>query len=157
MPKLKRSDVLPLGYDSVAEYYFHQRHPDLTLCTNVFYLSDFTDEDGATFKAKPDFYDQQTDTFIEFKDYKLNNERTKSTSSDRQYKITSYKGYLSQLDLLDTGWNHSVFKQSIVQKALAVKGMKMIVVFSDDTKLPPQRKTKMRDLGLNWMYEADYC
>tara|TARA_Y100000588_G_C14097302_1_gene857185 strand:- start:384 stop:860 length:477 start_codon:yes stop_codon:yes gene_type:complete len=143
------------GYDSLAECKFHLNNKHLNLITDKPYKMTFYDENGEAFTAYPDFYDPKSQLVIEFKDYKLNTHTTKKSSEERKQQIEGFKGKLSRLDKLNHGWNHSMFKQAKVQSSLAAKGFKMLVVFSDDTKLSTTNKNKMDKLGLEWCYERE--
>ena len=143
-------------YDSVAESTFHSKHSHLNLITDSFYNHNFTDESGITFKAKPDFYDPDTNTYIEFKSHQLNTKPTKLKAKSDLQRVVDYKGKELLIDKLKHDWNHSLYKQAAVQQTLSVNNSKMVVIFSDNTKLSTQSKNKMCSLGLEWFYEADY-
>lgn len=146
-------------YDSKAERAFHARHPHLISLQNDYYQSAFTDENGDVFRAKPDFFDPdfgEAGTYIEFKCHQLNTKQTRSKSHEAENKIISYKGYLHNVDKLKNSWNHSLYKQAIVQKTLDSKDVQMIVVFDSHTKLSKQNKNKMKDTGLKYVMESDY-
>lgn len=137
-------------YDSKIEQHYHQQHSHLERQTSYLPTS-FIDSDGTSFKAKADYYDPIIDTYIEVKNHQLNNYKTKQACLDRQQVLRQRRGgYLTKLEQLQTGWNHSLYKQLIVQQALALLGVKYLVVFyrlSDP--LTKQAINKMNDLGLN--------
>lgn len=136
-------------YDSSIEQQYHEQH--LHLERQLGYLPiTFTDANGVAFKAKADFYDHITDTYIEVKNRQLNNYKTKQDSLNRQQVLRQRRGYLTQLEQLQTGWNHSLYKQLIVQQTLALLGIKYLVVFYKPTKLTKQSINKMSALGLNY-------
>ena len=137
-------------YDSKIESIYHQQHPHLQRQLDCFPIT-FVDENGAVFKAKPDFYDQTTDTYVEVKNRQLNNLKTKQACLNRQSVLRQRrKGHLTQLEQLESGWNHSIYKHLIVQQTLAVLGIKYLVVFYKPTKLTKQSINKMDCLGLNY-------
>lgn len=144
------------AYDSIEEQNFHIRNPHLRQLNDQHFNNWFTDTDGVAFKAMPDFFDDSTKTYIEFKCHQLNTKQTKSDSESRLQKIQDFKGYLPNNDLLNNGWNHSMYKQAIVQQTLALNGEKMIVVFKDNTKLTTRNKNLMTKIGLEWLYESEY-
>ncbi|HIF9261083.1 TPA: hypothetical protein ACX6Q5_000320 [Photobacterium damselae] len=146
-------------YDSKAERAFHARHPELISLQNEYYRSSFTDENGDVFRAKPDFFDPnfgEAGAYIEFKCHQLNTKQTRSASHAAENKIFDYKGGLSQVDQLKNSWNHSLYKQAIVQSTLDSKDIQMIVVFEKNTKLSTQNKNKMAEVGLKYVMESDY-
>lgn len=145
-----------MNYDSKAEQQFHQRNPDLTLAQDEHYLCSFTDTDDYTFRAKPDFWCESTQTFIEFKDYQLNTSSTKTIAKEKLSKLVEFKGRELLIDKLKCDWNHSLHKQAIVQNDLFDNhGIRMLVVFSDKTKLSAQSINKMARLSLDWCFESD--
>lgn len=147
-------------YDSKAERAFHDRHPHLISLQNEYYRSSFTDLNGDVFRAKPDFFDPNFGdggAYIEFKCHQLNTKETRSDSHEAENKIFSYKGSLPLVDKLKNSWNHSLYKQAIVQQTLDRIDVQMIVVFDKDTKISTQNKNKMKEVGLLWIMENDYC
>ena len=137
-------------YDSKIESIYHQQHPHLQRQLDCFPIT-FVDENGAVFKAKPDFYDQTTDTYVEVKNRQLNNLKTKQACLNRQSVLRQRrKGHLTQLEQLESGWNHSIYKHLIVQQTLAVLGITYLIVFYRPTKLSKQALNKMSNLGLNY-------
>ena len=136
-------------YDSKIESIYHQQHPHLQRLLD--YLpTTFVDANGIVFKAKADFYDPVSNTYLEVKNRQLNNLKTKQACLNRQSVLRQHKGYLTQLDQLSSGWNHSLYKHLIVQQALATLGTKYLVVFYQPTKLTKQAINKMESLGLNY-------
>lgn len=137
-------------YDSRIESIYHQQHPHLE--RQLDYLpTTFTDANGIVFKAKADFYDPITATYIEVKNRQLNNHQTKQSCLSRQQVLRQRRGgYLTQLEQLQSGWNHNLYKQLIVQQTLALLGINYLLVFYKPTKLTKQAINKMNDLGLNY-------
>lgn len=142
-------------YDSLAEEEFHARHPELIHHTNN-YSCWFKDGSGATWRAKPDFWDPSAQCYIEFKCHQLNSKLTKLEAEQKLQAVTEFKKKYYLIDKLNNAWNHSYVKQSIVQRTLRENGINMIVIFSDKTKLSPQFKNKMKLIGLHWEYESAY-
>ena len=138
------------SYDSLVEKLYHQQHPHLQ--RQLDYLpTTFTDANGIVFKAKADFYCSITNTYIEVKNRQLNNYKSKQACLDRQQALRQRrKGHLTQLEQLQSGWNHSLYKQLIVQQSLAVLGINYLIVFYKPTKLTKQSINKMDCLGLNY-------
>ena len=137
------------SYDSLVEKLYHQQHPHLQ--RQLDYLpTTFTDDNGIVFRAKADFYCSITNTVIEVKNRQLNNYRTKQDSLNRQQALRQRRGYLTQLEQLQSGWNHSIYKHLIVQQSLAVLGINYLIVFYKPTKLTKQALNKMSNLGLNY-------
>ena len=138
------------SYDSLIEKLYHQHHPHLQ--RQLDYLPTvFTDDNGIAFKAKADYYDTISNTYIEVKNCQLNNYRTKQDSLNRQQALRQRRGgYLTQLEQLQSGWNHSLYKHLIVQQTLAVLGINYLIVFYKPTKLSKQSINKMDNLGLNY-------
>ena len=138
------------AYDSAIEKHYHQQHQHLQ--RQLDYLpTTFTDANGIIFKSKADFYCSITNTYIEVKNRQLNNYKTKQDSLNRQQALRQRRGgYLTQLEQLQSGWNHSLYKQLIVQQSLAMLGIKYLVVFYKPTKLSKQAINKMNHLGLNY-------
>lgn len=145
-----------LGYDSQAEYQFHQRNNHLHLITDKPYKTTFYDNKGIAFKAYPDFYDSNNLTCIEFKSYQLNTQPDKATAKRKLKAVQDYKGKELLIDKLHFDWNHSMYKQAKVQSSLSALGFKMLVVFSDNTEITTTNKNKMSALNLTWLYESDY-
>lgn len=137
-------------YDSSIESIYHQQYPHLQ--RQLGYLpTEFTDANGTVFTAKADFYDTITDTYIEVKNRQLNNYKTKQDSLNRQQVLRQRRGgYLTKLEQLESGWNHSLYKQLLVQQTLAKLGINYLVVFYKPTKLTKQAINKMNNLGLNY-------
>lgn len=141
-------------YDSLAEHAFHKRHPELVMVKGTF-QNEF--HDGTqTFQACPDFWDPSAQCYIEFKCHQLNNHLTKSEAAQKLQSAIEFKGHELLIDKLKHGWNHSYIKQSIVQRALAEKGIHLVLVFADKTKLSTQSKNRMKLAGLKWQYETAY-
>ena len=136
-------------YDSKIESIYHQQHPHLERQLDYLPIT-FTDTNGTVFKAKADFYCSITNTYIEVKNRQLNNYKTKQDSLNRQQALRQHRGYLTQLEQLESGWNHSLYKQLIVQQSLAVLGINYLIVFYRPTKLTKQSINKMNALGLNY-------
>ena len=137
------------SYDSLVEKLYHQQHPHLQ--RQLDYLpTTFTDDNGIVFRAKADFYCSVTNTVIEVKNRQLNNYKTKQDSLNRQQALRQRRGYLTRLEQLESGWNHSLYKQLIVQQSLAVLGINYLIVFYKPTKLTKQALNKMDNLGLNY-------
>ena len=137
-------------YDSIVEQQYHQQHQHLQ--RQLDYLpTTFTDANGIVFRAKADFYDTISNTYIEVKNRQLNNYRTKQDSLNRQSVLHQRRGYLTQLEQLESGWNHSLYKHLIVQQALALLGINYLVVFYKPTKLSKQALNKMNALSLNYI------
>ena len=155
MAKLTLKEVVSLGYDSVAEYSFHQRNQHLHLITDKPYKYTFYDDTGIAFKAYPDFW-HSPNTAIEFKDCQLNTQTDKLTAKSKLKKVQEFKGKKLLIDQLKYDWNHSMYKQSKVQSTLASLGFKMLVVFSDSTKITVNNRNKMDKLNLQWCFESDY-
>ena len=141
------------SYDSLVEKLYHQHHPHLQ--RQLDYLPTvFTDANGITFKAKADYYDTISNTYIEVKNRQLNNYKTKQACLNRQSVLRQRRGgYLTQLEQLESGWNHSIYKHLIIQQALALLGIKYLVVFYRPTKLSKQSINKMNALGLNYIIQ----
>lgn len=142
-------------YDSTEEELFHQRHPHLIQCSDNFYSYTFHDIDGAPFKAKPDFYHPELECWIEFKCHQLNNKKTKQLADESHQKQINYKGRDCTKYQLDHAWNHSLFKQAKVQSSLRAVNKRMIVVFKDGTKLTTTSINKMKQQGIEWIFESD--
>lgn len=136
-------------YDSVVEQQYHHQHPHLQRQLD-FLPSIFIDTNGIVFKAKSDFYDPINDVYIEVKNRQLNNYKTKQDSLNRQQVLRQRRGYLTQLEQLESGWNHSLYKQLIVQQTLALLSINYLVVFYKPTKLTKQALNKMNAIGLNY-------
>ena len=137
------------SYDSLIEKQYHHQHPHLE--RQLDYLpTTFTDDNGVIFKAKADFYCSITNTYIEVKNRQLNNYKTKQACLNRQFVLRQRRGYLTQLEQLQSGWNHSLYKHLIIQQTLAVLGINYLVVFYKPTKLTKQSINKMDNLGLNY-------
>ena len=139
-------------YDSSIEQQYHQHHPHLQ--RQLDYLPTvFTDDNGIAFKAKADYYDTISNTYIEVKNRQLNNYKSKQACLNRQQALRQRRGYLTQLEQLESGWNHSLYKHLIVQQSLAVLGIDYLVVFYKPTKLSKQALNKMSNLGLNYIIQ----
>ena len=151
--------ALPTGYDSQAEYLFHQRHPELILCNNSDYPYIFKDDTGRNFGSKPDFWDTENNCWIEYKCAPLNVKPNKTKAEESHDAQVKNRGYDCTKYQLDHAWNHSLFKQVKVQSSLEAVGKKMIVVFDTKTNWDknPQRKfNKMNKNSLIWHMEDDY-
>ena len=137
------------SYDSLIEKQYHQHHPHLQ--RQLDYLpTTFVDANGIAFRAKADFYNPTTDTYIEVKNRQLNNYKSKQACSERQQVLRQHRCYLTRLEQLQSCWNHSLYKHLIVQQALALLGINYLVVFYRPTKLSKQSINKMNALGLNY-------
>lgn len=142
-----------MKYDSKAERLYHEANPHLIKCSDNYPVF-FLDDERKAFHAVPDFYDEATQTYIEFKARRLNNIKTQS---EAQSKWSAQLPYITirnrNIKQLELGWNHSVHKQAAVQEQLKEKGYKMLVVFQKGTKLTPQAKNKMNKLNLDYKIE----
>ena len=137
------------SYDSLIEKQYHQQHPHLQ--RQLDYLpTTFVDDNGIVFKAKADYYDTISNTYIEVKNRQLNNYKSKQACLNRQQALRQRRGYLTQLEQLQSGWNHSIYKHLIVQQTLAILGIKYLIVFYKPTKLTKQSINKMDCLGLSY-------
>ena len=136
-------------YDSKIESIYHRQHPHLERQLDYLPIT-FTDANGVVFKAKADYYDAISNTYIEVKNHQLNNYKTKQACLNRQSVLRQRRGYLTQLEQLQSGWNHSIYKHLIVQQSLAVLGITYLVVFYRPTKLTKQSLNKMNCLGLSY-------
>jgi hypothetical protein len=100
------------------------------------------------FFAKADFYHPTEDYYIELKDHPLNVVKTKADSERRlasipkHVKITNYH-YLAH------GFNHSLYKQKIVQSTLADNGIKLLLVFTKP--IPPRKVNELNKHGLEYV------
>jgi len=141
-----------IKYDSDIEQNFHLQFPFLELVNDTFFDKTFRDTENTPFKAKADFTCPITGLVIELKGYQLNNIKTKSASNNRQLNITNFKGWLTPKDLLETGFNHSLYKHSIVSKEIP----NYAIVFKDDTKISSTSKNKMVKENINFMFAKDY-
>ena len=136
-------------YDSIVEKQYHQQHQHLE--RQLDYLpTTFVDDNGIVFKAKADYYDTISNTYIEVKNRQLNNYKTKQSCLDRQQALRQRRGYLTRLEQLESCWNHSLYKHLIIQQALALLGINYLIVFYRPTKLTKQSINKMNALGLNY-------
>ncbi|EMF7387761.1 hypothetical protein ACEV85_02780 [Vibrio parahaemolyticus] len=144
-----------MNYDSKEEEQFHQRHPELILCSGKPYNFTFYDNEGTPFRAYPDFYSEKLGCYIEFKCHQLNNKLDKRSAEAAHQKQINYMGYDCLKYQLDYGWNHSLHKQAKVQSSLKSLGIEMMVLFKKGTKLTTQAINKMNDNGLNWVLEED--
>jgi len=93
----------------------------------------FTDDNGKEFRARADFYHPQTDTYLEYKDGRLNSIKSLSSSQNRLETQIKWRRVTSptRKDQLDFGWNHSLYKQLLVQEGLGF--LNFAVIF----KAPP--------------------
>lgn len=151
---------LNLPYDSKQQ--FHKQHPDLLYnSTNRLFDCIFQDEDGTTFLAAGDFYDPLTERWIELKSAALNKHSSKKEADEALSTALRFAktDKTKLVAILSHGWNHSVNKQKIVQTALAKRGINLIVIFTDNTKLTYRANgdiNKMRDVDLHWCYHQQY-
>lgn len=134
-------------YDSNIEENYHAKHPHLIRCTELLPMP-FKGNDGMLFFAKADFYHPTEDYYIELKSHPLNVVKTKADSDRRlaaipkHVKITNYH-YLAH------GFNHSLYKQKIVQSTLADNGIKLLLVFTKP--LPTKKINQLNKHGLEYV------
>lgn len=151
-----------LEYHSEQEKYFHQRHPNLLYNSkNKPFDITFKDHDGEAFQASGDFYDMNTGYWIELKSHALNKHQVKHSANDAKASALAHarSDKTRNQAMLNHGWNHSVFKQQIVQKALKAKGINYAVIFTDSTKLTFRSNgdiNTMKNINLLWLYEKQY-
>jgi hypothetical protein len=138
-------------YDSQAEQTFHEQYPHLQLVTGTYYQTTFEDSNGVAFNARPDFYCTFTDLQIEFKCNQLNTTKSKADSQMKLDKQREHKA-LSLYDLLNFGWNHSIYKQGKVGRTIP----NFCIVFTENTKLSSYSKNLMDKQGINWMFIKQY-
>jgi len=147
-------------YDSKAEQEFHQRNPFLQYFNKQFPIT-FFDDAAQPFKACGDFFDAETNTVIEFKDFKLNKHQTKAIAESNLVSGLRF-GKKAHYKALTNGWNHSAYKQSKVQSGIKHASnvqYAYLLVFSDTTKLTTPKNgdiALMNSLGINWCYEVDW-
>lgn len=146
-------------YDSISEKQFHNRHSELIVTKDPYQCS-FVDSVGTIFRAVPDFWDTKAECYIEFKDGVLNSKPDKLSAIESSAKVQQYKADRNLnwtfKDAYSHDWNHSMFKQAAVQKRLAKKGMSMMVVFSNRSKLSQTNINRLSKCGLKWEYETNY-
>ena len=143
------------GYASIEECIFHINNPHVEIVVDKPYKMNFFDDNGHVFKAYPDFYDKSSLTVIEYKAHQLNNYQTKESCQQKLDNQKEFRGKVTSFDKLKFGWNHSMYKQRIVQRTLESLGHKMLVVFSDTTKLSTRNKNLMKKIDLTWCWEKD--
>lgn len=115
-------------YDSNIEREYHAKHPHLIRCTELLPIQ-FKGNDGMVFFAKADFYHPTEDYYIELKCHPLNVVKTKADSDRRLASIPKHVKITNQ-HYLAHGFNHSLYKQQIVQSTLAADGIKLLLVFT---------------------------
>ncbi|WP_299665077.1 hypothetical protein [uncultured Psychromonas sp.] len=149
-------------YDSKQEMYFHQRNPELQYnFKDEPFDYTFKDQNFENFKCIWDFYDKETNTYIEFKSYKLNKNPTKEICRNTWQAFTTYNKRPSLYNKLNYSWSNGGIKQTIVSRKINSDefDFNFIVVFSDSTKLTDNKrgdKAYMNNLGLKWSYESSY-
>lgn len=158
-----------MNYDSNAEQLFHQRNPSLIACANDFYPYTFRDNSGTTFRAKPDFWCNEWNCWVEFKGKQLNNQKSKLIAGESYSSAKSYLEYRCRKNgkipteqqyskcRLDHAWNHSLYKQAKVQSSLRAFDKRMIVVFETGTNLTKQSQNLMNAQGMEWLLEDDFA
>ncbi|NKI72355.1 hypothetical protein GN109_23290 [Collimonas pratensis] len=121
-----------IKFDSIAEQEASIRFGELGCqpCSTMF-VTAFTDAEGETFRAMPDFYYDKADLYIEFKSGTLNGVKSKS-SSEKQ--LAAKAAFLGEAGVTPhhrhtLGWNHAWRKQAIVQSRLTP--MNFVVVFDE--------------------------
>lgn len=111
----------------------------------------FTDKFGDNFRALPDFYNPVTGLYIELKGCKLNSKTGKSKAENamKRFENSALKFPVSanarRYAQLRHGWNHSKYKQRIVQTALSP--LNFVVVF--DRAIPSDDYIHYCKLGLH--------
>jgi len=149
-------------YDSKQESYFHKRHPELQYnFKGEPFDYTFKDINFEPFKCIWDFYDADTNTYIEYKSYKLNKNPTKEICRNTWEGFTTYNKRPSIYNKMNYSWSNSGMKQSIVSHKINSDDFdfNFIVVFSDKTKLTDNKrgdKAYMNGLGLNYCMESEY-
>lgn len=132
MTKQKLSNPEQLAGPVLAKYGFIP-------CHDEFFPVAFTDDDGAEFRAKPDFYHPIYGIYIEVKDNHLNGKGSQLTARNARnsadpWRVQKYPTYYQ----IQCDWNHSATKQAIVQQTLTPA--KFMVVFTGT----PDEKTLKR-------------
>jgi len=149
-----------LKYDSILERKFHEQFPDLVYHENNLkhYPFTFYDSDGVAFKASPDFYCEERNIVIELKGRKLNNVATKKLSIDKLASQEQYNGKLTDYHKLLFAFNHSLYKQATVNRAIRDSNYQynFLLVFEDKTDLTTQSKNKMKKEGIDWCYASEW-
>lgn len=115
-------------YDSTVESEYHSKHPHLVRCTDYLPIP-FKGNDGMVFFAKADFFNPIDNYFIELKCHALNVVKTKADSERRMASIPKHVK-ITNYHYLAHGFNHSLYKQKIVQSTLADNGIKLLLVFT---------------------------
>jgi len=108
---------------------------------------DFIDKNGEAFRAKPDFWHQQYDIYIEYKPCELNNKTSKRAAENKMHSQAMYRGgRLTRHDELLHSWSNSAYKQSIVQERLGY--LNFVVCFE---KNPTFKEAKFYEKrGIRW-------
>ena len=135
------------NYDSNIEREYHAKHPYLVRCTDYLPMP-FKGNDGMLFFAKADFYHPTEDYYIELKNHPLNVVKTNVDSIRRIDAIPKHIKITNKHYLLH-GWNHSLYKQQIVQSTLANNGIKLLLVFTKP--LPTKKINQLNKHGLEYV------
>jgi len=132
-------------YHSQVEREYHAKHPHLVRCTDNLPIQ-FKGNDGMLFFAQADFFNPIDNYFIELKCHALNVVKTKS---DSERRLASVPVKPTTYHFLAHGWNHSLWKQKIVQSTLADNGIKLLLVFTKP--LSTRKINEMNKHGLNYV------
>lgn len=108
---------------------------------------DFVDKNGDMFRAKPDFWHQRFDIYIEYKPCELNNKTSKQSAENKMRSQAMYRGgSVTRHDELLHSWSNSAYKQSIVQEKLGY--LNFVVCFEKNPTLKQAKFYEKR--GIRW-------
>lgn len=133
------------GYDSLSEYEFHSRYPHLLSFTDTRknknkllfeFINPFT---AQQFNAKVDFYDPESNTFIEHKCGDINAQELLVYGAKRKGE----------------GFNHSVYKQKAVQERLQKEGYNFVLVMNETTRPPKLTQAQLKEAQKDIDLEID--
>ena len=114
---------------------------------NSLFGVDFVDKNGDTFRAKPDFWHQQFDIYIEYKPCGLNNKTSRKSAENKMNSQAMYRGgKVTRHDELLHSWSNSAYKHSIVQEKLGY--LNFVVCFEKNPTLKEAKSYEKR--GIKW-------
>jgi hypothetical protein len=105
----------------------------------------FTDSEGTSFRACPDFYHPATGYYAEFKAHKMNGRKSKN-AADRAMALIDADIVLGKIHAskrhyrsLKNAWNHSIQKASAVAEGLS-SHTPFVVIYDDEQDVNEERR-----------------
>lgn len=151
-----------LKYETNLLGTYHFKHPELLYNSDgVLFDYTFKDENGNEFTCSYDFYDPNSGTFIVLKTDPLNKHDNISLCAEGLATALRFARTIKtrREAFLNHSWDNNINKYKIAQSVLSGDAIKLVVVFTDNTRLTNHQNgdiKKYLNTNLNWCYSNQY-